>query len=108
MEEKKNEQRELGRDEVFAEVKEVKEVDFDAEWERYFEHRGEMATVNVKHLAKHFLAFGLSASNPITATDRGIAEEIIVNLKRVEQDYHINLTREMEWLRNQVKKEKGV
>ena len=42
---------------------EVKEVDFDAEWERYFEHRGEMATVNVKHLAKHFFKLGMSASN---------------------------------------------
>ena len=41
---------------------EVKEVDFDAEWERYFEHRGEMATVNVKHLAKHFLELGLHCS----------------------------------------------
>lgn len=35
-----------------------------------------------------------------------MAEEIIVNLKRVEQDYHIDLTREMEWVRNKVKKEK--
>ncbi len=39
-----------------------------------------------------------------TAADKGTAEEIIINLKRVEQDYHIDLTREMEWLRNQVKK----
>lgn len=38
---------------------EVKEVDFDAEWKRYFEHRGEMATVNVKHLAKYFFELGL-------------------------------------------------
>lgn len=42
--------------------------------------------------------------NPITASDIGIAEEIIVNLKRVEQDYRIDLTKEMEWLRNKVKK----
>lgn len=34
------------------------------------------------------------------ATDRGMAEEIIINLKRVEQDYHIDLTKEMEWLRS--------
>jgi hypothetical protein len=38
------------------------------------------------------------------ASDRGMAEEIIINLKRVEQDYHIDLTKEMEWLRNKVKK----
>ena len=41
-----------------------------------------------------------------TAADRGMAEEIIINLKRVEQDYHIDLTREMEWLRNLMKKGK--
>ena len=47
----------------FINTLEVKEVDFDAEWKRYFEHRGEMATVNVKHLAKHFFEFGISVSN---------------------------------------------
>ena len=41
---------------------EVKEVDFDAEWEKYFEHKGEMATVNVKHLAKHFFEIGIQQS----------------------------------------------
>ena len=55
-------------------------------------------------IAKHFFELGLKASNPITATDRGTAEEIIINLKRVEKDYRIDLTREIEWLRNKVKK----
>jgi hypothetical protein len=40
----------------------VKEVDLDAEWKRYFEHRGEMATVNVKHLAKYFFELGIEKS----------------------------------------------
>ena len=40
----------------------VKEVDFDAEWEKYFEHRGEMATVNVKHLAKYFFELGIKVA----------------------------------------------
>ncbi len=39
-----------------------------------------------------------------TASDRGTAEEIIINLKRVEQDYNIDLTREMEWLRSKEQK----
>ncbi len=39
-----------------------KVIDFDAEWERYFEHRGEMATVNVKHLAKYFFELGLKVA----------------------------------------------
>ena len=47
--------------ESFINTLEVKEVDFDAEWERYFEHRGEMATVNVKHLAKYFFELGIKA-----------------------------------------------
>lgn len=38
---------------------EMKEVDFETEWKKYFEHRGDMATVNVKDLAKHFFEFGL-------------------------------------------------
>ena len=54
--------------------------------------------------AKHFFELGVRANNPITATDRGTAEEIIINLKRVEKDYRIDLTREIEWLRNKVKK----
>ena len=40
----------------------------------------------------------------ITASDRGMAEEIIINLKRIENDYNIDLTKCMEWLRNKVKK----
>ena len=54
--------------------------------------------------AQHFYELGMRVNNPITAADRGTAEEIILNLKRVEQDYCINLTKEMKWLRNIVKK----
>lgn len=42
---------------------EVKGVNFDAEWEKYFEYKGEVATVNVKHLAKHFFELGMQVSN---------------------------------------------
>lgn len=59
---------------------------------------------DLEELAKYFFELGMRVNNPITAADRGTAEEIIINLKRVEQDYRINLTKEMEWLRNQVKK----
>ena len=40
-----------------------KEMYFDAEWKKYFKYRGDVATVNVKHLAKHFFELGLSVSN---------------------------------------------
>ena len=55
-------------------------------------------------IAKHFFELGMRVNNLITAADRGVAEEIIINLKRVEKDYRINLTKEIEWVRNQVKK----
>ena len=40
---------------------EVKEVDFEKIWKEYFKYRGDVATVNVKHLAKHFFELGLKA-----------------------------------------------
>lgn len=39
-----------------------------------------------------------------TASDKGMVEEIVINLKRVEHDYNIDLTREMEWLRSKSQK----
>ena len=96
---------------------EVKEVDFEEELKHYCndyyncdypkqieEETCCEAMPHIVSATKHFFELGLSASYPITAADRGTAEEIIVNLKRVEQDYRINLTKEIEWVRNQVKK----
>ena len=84
---------------------EVKEVDLKDEVERFAKECGYKSAATIDfQFARHFFALGLSASNPITAADSGMAEEIIINLKRVEQDYRINLTKEIEWLRNQVKK----
>lgn len=87
---------------------EVQEVDLDEEIENYFKGFGKFPSVGIDDcidIAKHFFELGMRASNPITAADRGTAEEIIINLKRVEEDYRIDLTREIEWLRNRVKKE---
>lgn len=47
---------------------------------------------------------GEPVSYPVTVADRCIAEIIIIHLKRIENDYLIDLTKEMEWIRNQVKK----
>ncbi len=98
----------------FLDTLEAKDVDLKKEFSQWW--KGERAkdynvdilyerysNVSIK-LAKHFFELGLSASNPITAADRGTAEEIIINLKRIEKDYRIDLTREIEWLRNKVKK----
>lgn len=40
---------------------EVKEVDFEKIWKEYFKYRGDVATVNIKHLAKHFFELGIKA-----------------------------------------------
>ena len=45
----------------FINTLEVKEVDFEKIWKEYFKYRGDVATVNVKHLAKHFFELGLNA-----------------------------------------------
>jgi hypothetical protein len=49
----------------FLDTLEVKEVDLESEWVKYFENRGDMVTVNIKHLAKHFFELGMSVSNKI-------------------------------------------
>ena len=108
----------LSKLESFLDTLEVKEVDADLEkklikWHKeHFKKDGTFIGMSGFYLtnssqmdiAKYFFELGMRVNNPITAADRGIAEEIIINLKRVEQDYRINLTKEMEWLRNQVKK----
>jgi hypothetical protein len=59
---------------------------------------------DIEKTASFFFQLGLKSNNLTTAADRGTAEEIINNLKRVEKDYRIDLTREIEWLRYKVKK----
>ncbi len=39
-------------------------------------------------------------------SDKGIAEEIIMILKQIENDYHIDHTKEIEWVKHQVKENK--
>lgn len=51
----------LNRIIFFLDTLEVKEVDFEKEWKEYFKYRGDMATVNIIHLAKHFYELGLNA-----------------------------------------------
>ena len=96
------------------------EVDLDKESRHYLlhEHKSPLSTImrqisihtelqyhkDIQNAFKAGLELGLKENCPITATDVGMAEEIIVNLKRVEKDYLIDLTKEIEWLRKMVKK----
>ena len=90
---------------------EVKEVDLEEETKKWWKERLHLNPENKLWMdahqsivfAKHFFELGLNASNPITAADRGTAEEIIINLKRVENDYGIDLTTEINWLKDKVK-----
>lgn len=88
---------------------EVKEVDFAKEFYTFSDKHKlmdkDIEFADIEKTASFFFQLGLKVSNPITAADRGTAEEIIINLKHVEEDYRIDLTREIEWLRNKVKKE---
>jgi len=99
----------------YGKLVEVKDVDLEKElnvWRHnHFQGKrdkdasGEyLERVSQLDLAKHFFELGLLTNNPITAEDRGTAEEIILNLKRVEQDYRIDLTKEIKWVRNKVQK----
>lgn len=92
---------------------EVKDVDLDSEIKNWLDHGditdtryGVYDDVDIERTAKHFFELGLQVNNHITAADKGTADEIIINLKQVEKDYCINLTKEIEWLKNQVKKRK--
>ena len=91
----------LGIFKHFLNTIEVKEIDLEKEYKDFIKCDNGRSMFET---AKHFFELGLSINNPITAADRGTAEEIIINLKRVEKDYRINLAKEMEWLRNKVKK----
>lgn len=97
---------------------EIKEVNLDKECRKYLtEHfnayedgilqskRSGMPldTFDVIHVAKHFFELGMSVSNPITASDRGIANEIIFALKALGEEKMISYDKEIEWLRNKVK-----
>ena len=87
---------------------EVKDVNLEKETKKWWKERLHLNPESQLWMdahqsivfAEHFFELGMCVNNPITAADRGMAEEIIVNLKRIEKDYHIDLTREMEWVRN--------
>lgn len=87
---------------------EEKEVDFIKEFYTFSEKHKlmdkDIEFSDIEKTASFFFQLGLKASNPITAVDRGIAEEIIISLKQVENDYFIDQTKEIEWVRNKVKK----
>lgn len=90
----------LNRIIMFIDTLEVKEVDLEPQVKELakVQHIKEMCKENGDSLTQEPVSEELEE-----AADRGMVEEIIINLKRVENDYRIDLTREIEWLRNLVK-----
>jgi len=87
---------------------EVKEVDLNREIEKEIETRwrGEyLFTSKFRESAKYFFELGLSVNNPITASDRGIVDEIIFALNALGKEKMISYDKEIEWLRNKVQGE---
>lgn len=89
----------------FLDTLDVKEVDLEKEYKDFIKSDNGRSMFET---AKHFFELGMRANNPITAADRGIAEEIIISLKQVENDYYLDQTKEIEWVRNKVKEEEEV
>lgn len=93
----------------FLDTLDVKEVDFEKEIENWMEigpHTSyPWCTIPdaIKITAEHFYELGVRASNPITAADRGIANEIIFALNALGEEKMISYDKEIEWVMNKVK-----
>jgi hypothetical protein len=93
----------------FIDTLEVKEVDFAKEFYTFSKKHKLMDKgiefSDIEKTASFFFQLGLKASNPITVTDQGIVNEIIFALNTLGEEKMISYDKEIEWLKNQVKKE---
>lgn len=87
----------------FLDSLEVKEVDFHKELLSFYRHTNDSGSEIA--LAKHFFELGMRTSNPITAADRGIANEIIHALNTLCEERMISYDKEIEWVMNKVKED---
>ena len=93
----------------FLDTLEVKEVDLGKEFYDFLDtfigvDLGHLSEDGLFGIAKHFFELGMSVSNPITASDRGMANEIIFALKALGEEKMISYDKEIEWLSNKVQK----
>lgn len=90
----------------FVDTLEVKKVDINKEISQFIDTNFEKATIghklSLRRVAKHFFELGLSVNNPITAADRGTAEEIILALNTLGEEKMISYDKEIKWL-NKIK-----
>ena len=99
----------LEKIEILINNLEGKNVDFIKEFYAFSEKHKLMDKgiefSDIEKTASFFFQLGLKASNPITAADRGIVNEIIFALNTLGEEKMISYDKEIEWLKNQVKKE---
>ena len=88
---------------------ELKEVDLEKEIEEVKHNykvddnrHTSICSADIEWLANHFFELGLSVNNPITAADKGTAEEIILALNTLGEEKMISYDKEIEWL-NKIK-----
>ena len=93
----------------FLDSLEVKEVDLEKEIEEVKHNykvddnrHTSICSADIEWLANHFFELGLSVNNPITAADKGTAEEIIRALNTLGYEKMISYDKEIEWL-NKIK-----
>ena len=87
---------------------EVKEVDLDKEIpskeladeiDAISKRYPEISFAKLSRIAVR-IAKWQKGQDELTASDKGMADEIIIHLKRIEEEYRLNLTKEIQWLRN--------
>ena len=93
----------------FLDALKVKGVDLDNEIEEVKHNykvddnrHTSICSADIEWLANHFFELGLSVNNPITAADKGTAEEIILALNTLGREKMISYDKEIEWL-NKIK-----
>ena len=92
----------------FLNTLEVKEVDLDKEIpskeladeiDAISKRYPEISFAKLSRIAVR-IAKWQKGQDELTASDKGMADEIIIHLKRIEEEYRLNLTKEIQWLRN--------
>lgn len=91
----------------FLDTLEVKEVDLKRAIDKWIDDTAitheDCSVADVISTAKYFFELGMRARNPITAADRGIADEIIFALNTLGKGKIISYDKEIEWVMNKVK-----
>jgi hypothetical protein len=93
----------LEKIEILIDSLEVKEIDLEKELRDFVV--GDIDDYDMG-LAKHFFELGMRVNNPITAADRGIADEIIFALNTLGKEKMISYDKEIAWVKKLIQEVK--